>query len=205
MNQTRIIGITGAIGSGKSTAASALCELGVQVIDADALVHEIYRSNKILLQQLSEAFGNSVLTAQGMLDRKALGAVVFSDADKLNLLEKIVHPVIKDEICSRITAFRASEKGIMAIDAALLYEFGLDKLVDEVWVVETDAAENIKRAALRLGITQEQARDRLTKQMSPLEKANKADLIIINDASIKELQEKVKKLFVCRYGITGGS
>lgn len=201
----RVIGITGGIGSGKSTVTEVLSGFGVQILDADALVHDIYAGNSLLLQCLTEKFGTEIVAADGTLDRKALGAIVFSDAAKLKMLESIIHPLVRDEMQRKIASFRKTGSGMLAVEAALLYEFAIDQMVDEVWVVVTDPQEAVKRAALRLGITQDQANQRLGEQMNPAEKADKADLIIANEDGIEALREKVREIFCRRYGITGGS
>jgi dephospho-CoA kinase len=119
---TRIIGLSGGIGSGKSTVSRALAALGATVIDADAIVHELQTAGSPMLAEIAAAFGPGVLDAQGRLDRAALGAIVFRDAEARQRLGAIVHPPVGAEIARRLARARSQGVPVVVLDIPLLFE-----------------------------------------------------------------------------------
>ena len=135
-----IVGLTGGIGSGKSTVAAILAELGARVIDADRIGHDVYRPGTPGFDRVVEAFGRGVVAADGTIDRRALGAIVFADPAARARLNAIVHPLIAGDLAGTIARARADGfAGPIVIEAAILLEAGWRSLVDRVWVVTAPA------------------------------------------------------------------
>jgi dephospho-CoA kinase len=139
------IGLTGPIGCGKSTVAGWLNELGAVVIDADDVAREVTEPGTPALASLAEAFGPEVLHADGSLDRRALGRIVFADPRELARLEAIVHPAVRPLILARMAAASASGAPAVVVEAIKLVEGGLGSLCDEVWLVVCEPAEQRAR------------------------------------------------------------
>ncbi len=132
----RVIGLTGGIAAGKSTIAQILAELGAVVIDADKVGHEAYRRGTEAWRALVAHFGDGILTPDGEIDRRKLGAIVFADPDQRKALQDIVWPRMKEMIRQRLAELRAAGVQVAVIEAAVLIEAGWTDLVDEVWVVQ---------------------------------------------------------------------
>ena len=175
MQQPAVIGITGGIGSGKSTVASMLAELGAEVIDADALGHEALRRDDVK-EQLREAWGEGVFDASGEVDRRALAAEAFGGESQARRLNAIVHPPILAEIRRQVQACRAKA---LVLDAALLIESGLDAICDVVVFVDAPAAVRRERVAAR-GWTDRELQNREARQSSIEEKRKRSQYVIEN-------------------------
>ena len=192
----RVIGITGGIGSGKSTVSGILHEMGYEVADADDIAREITKDSDVL-QEIGETFGPD-LVAGGNLDRKRMADVVFSDIHKRELLEQIITRRVVEKVAQLIDEHRSGltdyKDGILFIDAPTLFETGADRLVDEVWLVTCDASTRISSAAKRDEILASKIEDRIASQMPEDEKAEKSDVIIDNNGSLEELRKKVESL-----------
>ncbi len=147
----KIIGLTGNMGSGKSLAAAILAEMGAACINADQVGHDVLASTGPAYAGVLAAFGPDFLTEQGELDRRRLGAYVFGDAlgERARLLNSLTHPYIFTEIKRRIAHFRAEGYAMIVIEAALLFESGLDQLTDENWLIAAPRDLLLRRAALR--------------------------------------------------------
>ncbi len=191
----RVIGLTGGIGSGKSTASETMAKLGAVVIDADKVGHEAYLPNTDTWQALVKEFGKGILTADNTIDRKKLGALVFSHPDNLKKLNGIVHPRMYEMMKKRITDYKKQGVKVIVVDAAILFEANWTPLVDEVWVVIADEINVVKRAVARTGLPEEQIRSRLRSQMSNEERVKRANLVIHNDGSLEDLKKKVTELW----------
>ena len=202
---TRIVGLTGGIGSGKSTVAKMLAELGAVVIDADAVVHELQAKGMPMLAQLREAFGDGILLPDGALDRKALGERVFSDEAARERLNDIVHPEVAREMGRRLKDALEREVPLVVLDIPLLYEGrarrGAAKrpsagdLAQAVIVVWAPREQQIERQLSRDGATREHAEARLAAQLPIDEKRDLADHVIDNSGSIEETRRQVEALF----------
>jgi dephospho-CoA kinase len=131
----RTVGVTGGIGSGKSSVVQVLAELGATVIDADRVGHEVYAPGTVGFDQVVAAFGPDVVGADGAIDRKRLGAIVFGDPAALARLNAVVHPLIRATVAERVAAAHAAGTAPIVVEAALLIEAKWDALVDEVWLV----------------------------------------------------------------------
>ena len=192
---TRVIGLTGGIGSGKSTVSRFLAELGAVIIDADKIGHEIYRPDTDTWRQLVKIFGSGILAADNTIDRKKLGVIVFGNKQELQRLNAIIHPQITEEIKKRIAECQRQGVKVIVLDAPVLLEANAKNLVDEVWVVVADEDKVIKRAAARTGLSEQQIRDRIYSQLPNAERTKDARVVINNDGSNEDLGEKIKELW----------
>jgi dephospho-CoA kinase len=192
---TRVIGLTGGIGSGKSTVSQYLSELGATIVDADKIGHEIYQPNTTVWQQLIETFGKQILTPDNTVDRKKLGEIVFGNPELLKKLDNLVLPAMFQIAKKKIESACKQGARVVILDAPTLFEAKWDSLVEEVWVVVADEAIVIKRAMARTGLPEAQIRSRINAQMSNEQKIKRSNVVIHNNGSIKELREKVKVLW----------
>ena len=192
---TRVIGLTGGIGSGKSTVSRYLSELGAAIIDADKLGHEVYLPNTESWRDLVKTFGKEILTPADKIDRKKLGTIVFNNPEKLQQLNAIVHPRMFEIAKQRIEDNRRKGTQVVILDAPILFETNWTPLVEEVWVVVANEANVIKRAVARSGLTEEQVRLRIRSQMSNAERIQRAQAVIHNDGTAEDLRKKTNELW----------
>lgn len=186
-----VVGLTGGIGTGKSEVTRALSGLGASVIDADRVGHEAYRPHQGIWQEVVQAFGEGILQPDGEVDRKALGAVVFSQPDARAKLNGIMHPWMAKEIERQIDQMRQDGVEVVVLEAALLIEAGWRRLVDELWVTAADEDEAVRRVSRRSGLTEEQVRGRMATQMPVSQKIEQADVVIDNSGNLEDLQRRV--------------
>jgi dephospho-CoA kinase len=195
MKMTRVIGLTGGIGSGKSTVSRFLADLGAVIIDADKIGHEVYRPDTGTWRKLVKTFGSGILATYNTIDRKKLGAIVFGDETELKRLNAIIHPQITEIIKKRIADYRRQGVSVVVVDAPVLFEANAKNLVEEVWVVVSNEANVIKRAIARTSLPEEQIRSRIRSQLSNEERIKRAQVVIHNDGTAEDLQKKVHKLW----------
>jgi dephospho-CoA kinase len=188
----KTIGLTGGIGSGKSTVSQILAELGAFVIDADKVGHEIYLPGKEAWQQVTAAFGRDILAPDQTIDRKKLGAIVFGSDDARKKLNSIVHPLMFQDIDRRIKAKRAEgfTKPIV-VEAAILIEANWLPLADEVWLVVTNKNAVIDRVTTQRGMAAKETEARIASQLSDSERRKYAQVVIENDGSLEELRQEI--------------
>jgi len=182
------IGLTGNIACGKSLVLRMLAELGADVIDADQVSREVTAPGEPALEAIREAFGSSVFRADGTLDRRALGAVVFRDPEQLRRLEAILHPRIAERIRRWIAA---SDKPVVVIDAIKLFESSLAAECDETWGVTCHPEQQLARLMARDGFTREEALLRIHAQPPQEEKVRRATRVIDNSGTIEETRRQV--------------
>jgi dephospho-CoA kinase len=189
----KTIGLTGGIGSGKSTVSQLLGELGAFVIDADKVGHEIYLPGKEAWKQVTAAFGQDILAPDQTIDRKKLGAIVFSGEEHRKKLNSIVHPLMFTDIDRHIKEKRAEgfTKPIV-VEAAILIEANWLPLADEVWLVVTNKSAVIDRVASQRGMAAKDTEARIASQLSDAERRKYATLVIENDGSLEDLKQKVQ-------------
>jgi dephospho-CoA kinase len=191
----KIIGLTGGIGSGKSTVAQFLKELGAVVIDADKVGHEVLRSNAEVKQEVVTAFGKGVLTPDGGVSRKKLGRMVFTNPESLPKLNMIMHPRIAALVKTRLEGYRKDGARVVVVEAPLLLEAGWASLVDEVWVTVASEATVLERLRGRAGFSEAESLKRIRSQMSAAERMGRASVVIDTDCSLGELKEMIGGLW----------
>ncbi|MGM0548165.1 MAG: dephospho-CoA kinase [Bacillota bacterium] len=185
-----IIGLTGGIATGKSTAALYLEKKGAKIIDADQISHQLSQRGKKGWQLIVDEFGEKVLTEKKELDREKLGQIIFSDSAKRKKLESLLHPLIIYKMKEKAHQYLANDELVIFM-APLLFETGLDYFCDQIWLISSSQKEQIKRLKKRNGLNQKEALKRIKSQMSLEEKKQKADIIIENNSSIKSLKSKL--------------
>ncbi len=192
----KIIGLTGGIASGKSTVSRALRELGAIIIDADEVAHAIIEPGKPAWKDIVEHFGLGVLNPDQTIDREKLGAIVFNDPEKLQVLNQITHPRVGEQFKQMIKDIKSQQAdAVLFIEVPLLYETHMDRICDEVWVVWVDEETQIQRLMKRDGLSREDALKRIDAQMSLDEKAKRADVVIDNRFSIEETIETATRYY----------
>jgi len=192
----KIIGLTGGIASGKSTASRTLAELGAMVINADQVSRSTVEPGTPAWSDIVKFFGHDILHHDSTINREKLGLYVFSQPEHLQKLNQMTHPRIMDEIRRQLKA--AAEEhpdAVLVLEVPLLYETHMEVLCDTVWVVWVDQETQIKRLMQRDGISHEDAIRRIDSQMSLNEKASRADLIIDNTGSAEKMREFVIKKY----------
>ncbi len=188
-----IIGLTGGIGSGKSTVAEMLLERGAVVVDADRTAHEIYEPGKDGFDRVVERFGADVVGEDGRIDRGKLGEKVFNDRKALEDLNGIIHPLVREEVARRVAAaFEEDEDAVLVIEAALMTETGWTGGAGELWVVITDPSIAIERLVAFRGMEAEDARLRMTAQLDNESRRRHATRVIENDGSVDDLEAAVE-------------
>lgn len=187
-----VIGLTGGIASGKSTAAAYLRELGATVIDADRLGHRTYEPGAPGFERIVNAFGADVIAADGTIDRRALGGKVFGDPEALARLTDIVWPLIRELALQEIAGLRTAGKvHIVVLEAAVLLEANWDDVVDEVWVVVVEESVAIDRLVSRDGMSRDDALARIHSQLSNRERLERSDRAIDNSGTLDELKSRL--------------
>ena len=184
------IGLTGGIGSGKSTAAKILSEFGAPIIDADKVAHTTYAPGGAAYDAVVAAFGAEIVAPDGTIDRKKLGAIVFGNPERLNKLTSIVWPATYDGIRTKVAELRASgAKTPIIVEAAILIEAKWNPLFDEIWLVRASRQAVIDRIERQRGLKPAETEARIRAQLSDEERAKHASLVIDNNGSLDELRE----------------
>ena len=191
-----IIGLTGGIASGKSTAARTLGEYGAYVIDADKLGHNAYLSGTEAFDQVVATFGDDVVGDDGEIDRGALGAKVFGEGNRLQELTAIVWPAIRAMAEAEIKSVKEqTPERMIVLEAAVLLEAGWQDIVDEVWVTVVDREVAIERATSRDGVDREAIEARIDAQLSNEERKAKAQQVIDNSGDEQNLVTQLRDLW----------
>ena len=190
----RIIGITGGIGSGKTTASEYLKSRGFHVIDADRIGHEIMQPGMPILIELSMVFGEDILSDNGVLNRKKLAEAAFADPQNKKMLDSITHKEIFEEIRRRMDVLSDQGVKIVFLDAALLFETGLENTCEQTWLIDAEEEIRINRAMDRDGSTRDQVMARLKNQMSSEEKRKRASHVVDNSGKLEQLYKQLDVL-----------
>jgi dephospho-CoA kinase len=186
------IGLTGGIGSGKSTVAGLLADRGARVVDADRIAREVVAPGTPGLAAVVEAFGASVLTAEGALDRPALAAVVFADPAARARLDGIVHPLVRARAAELVAA--APPDAVVVQDVPLLVETGQAGSYDPVLVVEAALDSRVRRLVQR-GLPEPDARARIAAQATDEQRRAVADVVLDNSGTPEELEAQVDRFW----------
>ena len=192
---TRVIGLTGGIGSGKSTISQYLAELGAVVIDADKIGHQVFQPGTGAWRDVVATFGQQVVAPGGEIDRKKLGEIVFNDPESMTRLNEIMHPRMYQMAEEQIEQYRRQGVPAVVLEAAILIEAGWTPLVDEVWVVTVSEKAVVKRLKEQRGLDEEQTLSRIRSQMQTEERIKHADIVISNDADLSKVKARVKELW----------
>ncbi|MBU6317471.1 MAG: dephospho-CoA kinase, long form [Acidobacteria bacterium] len=188
-----LVGLTGGIGSGKSTVSAALAERGAVIVDADAIVREVQQPGSPVLQQLAERFGAHVIAADGSLDRAAVAAIVFSDPDALKALNAIVHPAVAAEMNRRVLAERDTDR-VVVMDIPLLTENPREGL-QGVIVVDVPSETQVERLVRFRGFGEDDARARISKQATREQRLATASFTVDNSGSLEDLAPQIERLW----------
>jgi dephospho-CoA kinase len=198
-----VIGLIGGIGSGKTSVSEILSSLGVDVIDADKVGHEVYIPDSEGWRKVISVFGQGIVDQQNEIDRKKLGAIVFGDPKEMDKLNKLMHPIMYKLIQEKINKLADNGVEFVVLEAAILLEANWQPLTDEIWLAKADQEIVIERVQLRNKFTREEIIKRIQSQMSNEEREKHADIVISNDGTLEELKETVRSLWHLK--VNGGN
>ena len=192
----KVIGLTGGIGSGKSTVSQFLAELGAIIVDADKVGHEALKPGSEVWQQVVNEFGESIVVSNGAIDRAKLGELVFGNSEARERLNRIMHPPMYNMVKAQLEEYRRKGVKVVVLEAPLLLESGWTSLVNEVWVTVAPEATVLKRLRERSGLSEQEARARIHSQLPTEERIKHADVVIDTDGSLDELKARVNELWL---------
>ena len=186
------IGLTGGIGTGKSTASEYLAEKGFMILDADKISRSMTERNAPALKEIAKVFGPEFVDEKGELNRKALGDLVFNDKEKLAQLQSIITEKVVEFIDNAIKDLKSQDfQGIIVVDAPLLFECGMENMCDENWLIVANMDVRIDRVSKRDGLSEAQIIARINNQMPQEEKEKLSQCIIDNSGTLEELKEQI--------------
>ena len=188
-----VIGLTGGIASGKSTATAFFRNHDVPVIDADLLGHRTYEPGTDTFAAVVSAFGNDIVADDGTIDRRVLGGKVFGKPDELKRLTDVVWPGIRRLASEELGEFEMAGNRLAVLEAAVLFEAGWEDLCDEIWVVVVEPDLAVERLAARNGLDPEAARARIDSQLSNAERVSRAGVVIENNSSLEALSSRIEE------------
>ncbi len=200
----KVIGLTGGIGSGKSTVSGFLAELGAVIINADEVGHEVFKPDTQGWRQVVTAFGRQILKTNGEIDRNKLGEIVFTDSEALARLNSLVHPLVYEVVKAQLEQYRQEGVGVVVLEVPLLIDVPLAKKagepslldeVDEVWVTEAPEATVLERLKGRAGLSETESLARIRSQLPSEERLRRADVVIDTNCRLDELKLRVKELW----------
>lgn len=191
---TLVLGLTGGIASGKSTADSFFLKRNLPVIDSDVIAHDILNIGQLGYKKVISYFGQDILNSDRTLNRKKLGQIVFNDQSKLNVLNQITHPLIFSEIEDKITQNKLLKKPVVIVDAPLLFETKVKDYCDKTLLIAVPEELQVQRLMTRDRLNKTEALNRIKTQMPLSQKEKLADYVITNTGTIKELETKLANL-----------
>ncbi|MFQ6321304.1 dephospho-CoA kinase [Bacillus halotolerans] len=194
---TLVIGLTGGIASGKSTVANMLIDKGITVIDADIIAKQAVEIGMPAYRQIIDEFGEDILLENGDIDRRKLGALVFTNEQKRLALNSIVHPAVREEMLKRRDESIANQETFVVLDIPLLFESKLESLVDKIIVVSVTKEIQLERLTKRNQLTVEEALSRIRSQMPLEEKVSRADNVIDNSGTLEETKQQLEEILSC--------
>jgi dephospho-CoA kinase len=190
------IGLTGGIGSGKSTVAQILGEFGAPILDADKVAHTTYAPGAPAYDAVIAAFGAQVVAADRTIDRKKLGSIVFGNPERLNQLTSIVWPATRESIRRNVADLRASGAKLpIVVEAAILIEANWQPLFNEIWLVRASREQVVTRIESQRGLKPAETEARIRAQLSDEERLKHATLVIENNGSLEELRDLLKTIW----------
>ncbi|NER48607.1 MAG: dephospho-CoA kinase [Symploca sp. SIO1A3] len=192
----RLIGLTGGIGTGKTTVSNYLAQTyQLPVLDADIYAREAVQLGSPILEQIFERYGLEMQLPDGKLNRQRLGEIVFSNPEQMQWLEQQIHPYVRDRFQAELAKLIAP---IVVLVIPLLFEAGLTNLVTEIWVVSCSAQQQLKRISQRNNLSLEQAQSRINSQLPLAEKVTRADVVLDNSSTVDELLKQVDQVLGVR-------
>ena len=189
----RVIGLTGGIASGKTTVSNLFKISGVPVIDADLVARQVVEKGTVGLSALVNRFGEAILNTDGTLNRTELGKRMFSEEEIRSEVNDILQPLIRQEIISRMQAYKDQGKTLIVLDVPLLFEMHYENLCDDIIVVAVSVETQIARMEKRNGYTRQEALERIQSQMPLEEKVKRATIVWSNEGTLQELEQKVQQ------------
>ncbi len=195
LKKTRVIGLTGNTGSGKTTIAGIFRELGAVIIDADRIGKEALEKNEALRRSVIKAFGGGILDSNGGIVRKKLGAIVFSDPEQLQRLNELIGPYLWPEVKRRIQEEKSGTVPLIVVDAALIFEARIENWFDAVVVVIACENTSAERIMKRDGLNREEALMRMRSQMDIQRKISGADHVVANEDDMGQLRWEVQRIY----------
>ena len=193
-----VLGITGGIATGKTTVLGMFAGLDAHTVSADQIAREVLAAHTPAYRQAVEHFGQRILTDNGDIDRAALASIIFNDPEARKTLDGITHPPIIERVRAIIDCFRAdhpSPRDVLAVEIPLLFECGLEDMVDQVLVVSAEQETQVSRLTTRSAASRHQALRGIAAQMPLEEKLRRADRVIPNDGSLQSLEQAVKSVW----------
>lgn len=187
----RVIGLTGGIASGKTTVSNLFKISGMPVIDADLVARQVVEKGTVGLSALVNRFGEAILNTDGTLNRTELGTRMFSEEEIRSEVNDILQPLIRQEIISRMQAYKDQGKTLIVLDVPLLFEMHYENLCDDIIVVAVSVETQIARMEKRNGYTRQEALERIQSQMPLEEKVKRATIVWSNEGTLQELEQKV--------------
>ncbi|MBN7273573.1 dephospho-CoA kinase [Ligilactobacillus pobuzihii] len=188
---TYVLGLTGGIASGKSTVSNYLYEQGAVVIDADIVSRQVVRPGAKGLLALVSEFGKQIQNEDGTLNRAALGEIIFNDQKKRDVVNGLLHPLIKEEMLNQVKVAEEKAVDLVVLDIPLLFESKCEQYCDAVLVVDVSPETQKGRLMRRNDFTQKEAQARIDSQMDPAERKKRADFVVDNDASEEKTYQQV--------------
>ena len=190
-----VIGLTGSLGTGKTTVAAMFADFGAKVLNADRIAHQQITPKGACFKRVVRTLGKNILTA-GRIDRRKVAASVFTNSRQLHKLERIIHPVVRNVLRTKIQEYKKGKgKVVVVMDVALLFESKLNVDSDLTVVVKTSRVTQINRAIKQLNITKADAKRRIKAQMPLQEKIRLADMIIDNNGTLTNTKKQVKQIW----------
>lgn len=193
--QTKVIGLTGNIGTGKSTVAWMFEELGVPVLDSDEIAHSTISPKSVAWKAIYERYGSSVISKDDIIDRKALANIVFREPAERKYLESVIHPHVKDAIEHKVAKLAKEGHQFVIVEVPLLFEAGWENDFDAVIVVSCNESQEIERCIEKFGFDREEVLLRLRAQYPIARKIKSAQAVIANDGALDETRVQVKRLY----------
>lgn len=187
----KVIGLTGGIGSGKSTVAGFMAELGAVIMELDKIGHEAMKSGKETWKLLVNEFGEDIIATDGEIDRSRLGEIVFNDRKALRRLGDIIHPEIDRIINVRLEEYRNKGVNYVVLEAAARLDTDRSSQVDELWVMVAPTEVVLDRLAKRSGFSESESVARIKAQLPDEERIKRADVVLNTDCSLEELKNRV--------------
>lgn len=191
---TYFLGLTGGIATGKSTADEFFKKKNIPIVDSDQIAHELMAKDQASYQAIVGHFGNEILAADGEIDRKKLGSIVFNDKNQLKRLNELTHPLILNNMEEKITQYQAQGVPLVILDIPLLFEDDLSHYCDATLLVTAPPQLELSRLMARNNLSKEDAQKRIASQMPLSEKEKLADYVIENAGTVNDLENKLSSL-----------